>query len=42
LTSTKIPLPVFDENLDTNPKFQLKQLYEFTEMKGILWTKYLQ
>jgi hypothetical protein len=31
-TSTELPLPVFDENLDINPKFHLD---EFMKLKGI-------
>jgi hypothetical protein len=35
LSSTELPLPLFDENLDVNPMFYLKQLTEFIKLKGI-------
>jgi hypothetical protein len=35
LSSTELPLPLFDENLEVNPMFHLKQLNEFIKLKGI-------
>jgi hypothetical protein len=35
LSSTELPLPLFDENLEVNPLFHLKQLPEFMKLKGV-------
>jgi hypothetical protein len=35
LSSTELPLPLFDENLDVNPIFHLEQLVEFMKLKGV-------
>jgi hypothetical protein len=35
LSSTELPLPLFDDSTDTNPVFHLRQLDEFIQLKGV-------
>jgi hypothetical protein len=36
LSSSELPLPLFDDNSDTKPVFHLRRLDEFIRLKGVL------